>query len=203
MQFKLLTLAALAAGASAQMMNLTALLSSTPQLSNLTTYVSFYPAVLDALSAAKNITILAPSNEAFSKLMASPAGAAIQANDTALIQAVLTYHVLNGTYPASEVTAMPAFIPTLLMNMNYTNVTGGQVVEAVKMGSNVTFISGLLMNSTVTKAVSWTISYSWCPLLVVFQVPSCTPSTLPESSLPYTPGALLILLLRRSIRLRR
>lgn len=47
---------------------------------------------------------------------------------------------------------MTQFIPTALTNMSYTNVTGGQRVEAVASGSNIEFISGLLQNSTVVQA---------------------------------------------------
>lgn len=158
MQFKYLSLAALAATASAQNMNLTSVLTGDPDLSNLTSYVSLYPQLLMQLSNATNITILAPSNEAFSKFMNSPMGAAIKANDTALIQSVLMYHVLNGTHDASSIMKTPSFIPTMLNNPMFANVTGGQRVEALMAGKNVTFFSGLLANSTVTKAVCPSIS---------------------------------------------
>jgi len=39
-----------------------------------------------------------------------------------------------------------------LTNELFTNVTGGQVVEAVKTGDEVTFFTGLLSNSTVSTA---------------------------------------------------
>ena len=78
---------------------------------------------------------------------------AISLNDTTAIEAILSYHVLAGTYPASDITSTPAFIPTLLNNTAYSNVTGGQVVEAVAQGTSVEFYSGLLANSTVTTAV--------------------------------------------------
>ncbi|KAL9130543.1 MAG: hypothetical protein Q9217_001311 [Psora testacea] len=152
MQYKFLSVAALAAGAAAQTMNLTASLMATPDLSNLTQYVSLFPQLLSTLASANNITILAPSNEAFAKFLNSPAGSAITNNDTATIQALLQYHVLNGTYPASAITEKPAFVPTLLSDTSYANVTGGQVVEAIKQGDSVVFYSGLLANSTVTTA---------------------------------------------------
>jgi uncharacterized surface protein with fasciclin (FAS1) repeats len=151
MRFRIFAVAALAAGAEAQ--SLAALLASTPDLSNLTSYLKLFPSLVASLSSAKNITILAPSNEAFAKILNAPAAAAITTNDTALIQAVVTYHILNGTYPASAVESTPAFIPTLLDNPQFENVTGGQVVEAVTEGTNVVFISGLLARSVVTKAV--------------------------------------------------
>ena len=153
MQFKYLSLAALAVGVSAQTMNLTATLMSNANLTNLTSYVSLFPSLLSSLSMATNITILAPSNDAFAAFLNSSAGMAIGLNDTTAIEAILSYHVLNGTYPASSIMSTPAFIPTMLNNPAYSNVTGGQVVEAVAQGTSVEFYSGLLANSTVTTAV--------------------------------------------------
>ena len=134
--------------------NLTSVLSSNAELSNLTTFIKLIPSLVQQLSGAKNITLLAPSNDAFQNLLASPAGAAISVNNTGLIQALLTYHVLTGTYPASSFGSTPAFIPTLLSNQTYANVTGGQRVEGQKAGSSVNITSGLKSISTVTKAVS-------------------------------------------------
>ncbi|KAI9814819.1 MAG: hypothetical protein M1827_003085 [Pycnora praestabilis] len=148
MQLKYLIIAALASAASAQ--NLTSVLSGNSNLTQLNTYVSLFPQLVSQLSSASNITLLAPSNAAFSKLLNSSAAAGL-ANNTAEIQAILTYHVLNGTYPASAITNN-MFIPTMLNNASYSNVTGGQVVEAGKSGSSVIFTSGLKMESTVTTA---------------------------------------------------
>ncbi|KAL9104363.1 MAG: hypothetical protein Q9187_008912 [Circinaria calcarea] len=150
MQSKLLSLVALAATVSGQ--SLTSVLGNNTELSNLTSLVP--PSILSTLLTAQNITILAPSNAAFAKLINSPAGAALAANDTAAIQALLMYHVLNGTYYASAINSTPTFPPTMLSDTAYTNVTGGQRVEAIAQGNNVTFFSGLLQNSTVTQAVS-------------------------------------------------
>ncbi|MCJ1282041.1 hypothetical protein MMC26_001364 [Xylographa opegraphella] len=148
MQFKLLSVAALAATASAQTMNLTATLMNNSMLHNLTSFASLLPS---SLQMASNITILAPSDAAFSALLNSTAGMAL-ANNTAAIQAILTYHILNGTYYASNVTSNATFVPTMLSDMTYSNVTGGQRVEAITEGMNVTFFSGLLQNATVVQA---------------------------------------------------
>jgi uncharacterized surface protein with fasciclin (FAS1) repeats len=148
----LLVLAAGAAAVSAQA--LTEVLTGAPELSSLTSIVTRFPDLVAALGGANNITILAPSNDAFSKLLASPAGARLAANDSALIQAVLSYHVLQGNFPASSISDKPAFVPTLLNNTAYTNVTGGQRVEVVKKDDKVIVYSGGRANSTVTKAVS-------------------------------------------------
>ena len=147
MHTKALTLAALAATAVAQgTQNLTAALSSSPQLSNLTTYLGAVPGLVSQLSGLTNITLLAPNNAAFTELLSSPAGAALTGGDQAAIQALFSYHVLNGTYASFNKTQ---FVPTALMPPMFTNVTGGQVVEAVPSGGMVSFFSGGLMNSSV------------------------------------------------------
>jgi uncharacterized surface protein with fasciclin (FAS1) repeats len=149
MQFKHLSFAALAAMASAQStMNLTAALGSNPDLSSLTTVVAANPQLLAMLSNATNITILAPSNMAFSKISNGSMGSM-----TNNVQALLSYHVLNGTHNSSSIGNMTSFIPTMLTNPMYANVTGGQRVEALMTGKNVTFFSGLQANSSVTQAV--------------------------------------------------
>ncbi|KAF2687184.1 FAS1 domain-containing protein [Lentithecium fluviatile CBS 122367] len=155
MQLKHITLVALASYAFAQdssePQSLNATLSGNEQLSNLTSFLGLAPELLIALSNATNITILAPSNEAFAAFANSSAAASV-ASDPGLLAAVLQYHVLNGTYTASQITKMSAFVPTLLTNETYANVTGGQVVEAVTIGNETVFYSGLLQNATVSQA---------------------------------------------------
>lgn len=151
---KALTIAALTAAATAQQQpNLTTLLQTTPQLSNLTAYLSFFPALVNQLSELRNVTLLAPNNAAIAAAMNSSYGQAFQANDTALIEGLFQYHVLNGTYHASDVTSTPAFIPTILgPQSNLTTLQSGAVVEAVRVGRDVRFISGLLGQTGVVSA---------------------------------------------------
>ena len=158
MQLQYLSVAAFLSVASAQ--NLTSVLTSSPDLSNLTSYLQLFPALLSQLSQTQNITILAPTNAAFNKLLSSSAGVVLKSNDSAAIQAVLTYHVLSGIYPASAIGSTPAFVPTLLVDPKYTNITGGQRVSVVKAEGNVNVASGLKAISTVTKAVR--VLTSWC-----------------------------------------
>jgi uncharacterized surface protein with fasciclin (FAS1) repeats len=154
MHSKLLSLAAFASLAAAtQSVNLTATITSNPNLSNLTQYLGFYPQIVQTLSSLTNITLLAPSNEAFTKLLSGPGASQVNAQDKSLITALFTYHVLNGTYLSTDITSKPAFIPTALVDPAYTNLTSGQVVEAVLSGKSVDFYSGLLQKSTVTQAV--------------------------------------------------
>jgi uncharacterized surface protein with fasciclin (FAS1) repeats len=158
MYSKLLSLATLASLATAQSMNLTAAIISNPNLSNLTQYLGLYPQIVQTLSSLSNITLLAPSNEAFTTLLAGPGASQIHAQDKALVTALFTYHILDGTYLSTDITSKPAFIPTALVDPVYTNLTSGQVVEAVLSGKSVDFYSGLLQKATVTQAVCFMLS---------------------------------------------
>ncbi|PMD42825.1 Fasciclin-domain-containing protein, partial [Hyaloscypha variabilis F] len=150
MQLKKLLPLALGAVASAQ--SLTALLASqNSSLSALSSLLGTNPTLVSALSNATNITILAPNNDAISTFLNSSTGKAAATNP-GLVTALLTYHVLNGSYPASAFTSTPQFLPTLLTNATYANVTGGQVVEGLLNGSSVEIFSGLLAKSTVVTA---------------------------------------------------
>lgn len=151
MQFTHMLLAALASSAFAQETpSLTDALASNPELSTLASTVQLFPDLVSQLSSASNVTILAPNNDAFTELFAA---GTVQPNDTGLIQAVLSYHVLDGVYRSTDINETPSFVPTLLTDELYTNVTGGQVVEALSVDGSVFFISGLRENSTATTAV--------------------------------------------------
>jgi uncharacterized surface protein with fasciclin (FAS1) repeats len=157
MHSQLLSLAAFASLAAAQTVNLTVAIGSNPNLSNLTQYLGFFPQIVSQLSSSTNITLLAPSNDAFTKLAATTK---VNAQDTALINALFTYHVLDGAYHSADITSKPTFIPTALVDPAYTNVTSGQRVEAVASGEEVVFSSGLLTKSTVTEAVQYMLPKS-------------------------------------------
>lgn len=134
--------------------NLAQALNSSTQLTSLSGLLALpgLAQLVESLSSAQNITILAPSNEAFASVGNATLGA-LTSNE-GLVTALLQYHVLNGSILSSAITNTSQFVPTLLTNELFTNVTGGQVVEAVASGGNVTFFSGLLSNSSVVQAVS-------------------------------------------------
>ncbi|KAF7879585.1 hypothetical protein EAF04_000780 [Stromatinia cepivora] len=67
--------------------------------------------------------------------------AAVGKND--VVTALLSYHVLNGCYPASTLNQNAQFVPTLLTNRTYTQVTGGQVVEIASNGTKACITTGL------------------------------------------------------------
>jgi len=150
MQLKKLLPLALGAVASAQ--NLTDVLASqNASLSTLNSLLATNPTLVSALGNMSNITILAPNNDALSAFLNSTAGMAA-ATDPGAVTALLTYHVLNGTYNSSSFTNSSQFLPTMLTNATYANVTGGQRVEARLNGSSVDIFSGLLQQSTVVTA---------------------------------------------------
>lgn len=150
MHFSLLSLAALASAAAAQ----TAVdaLKAEPDLSTLFSVLSKYPDLVKNLESLKDVTLLAPTNDAFTEWASTPTGKVISSVDDA-VQALLVYHALDAEVPASAFTTTPAFVPTLLDNPAYTNVTGGQVVEGKLNGTTIEITSGALQVSKVVKGV--------------------------------------------------
>merc|ERR1712137_880016 len=147
---KQLSIAALAGLAFAQdsTPDLATALSGTDELSTLQGLVP--QSLLETLGGAQNITILAPSNSAFEKINAETLES-LTSNE-GMLAALLQYHVLNGSYLASAIPDDGVFVPSLLTDEMYTNVTGGQVVKAESEDDSVVFYSGLINNATVTTA---------------------------------------------------
>ncbi len=107
--------------------SLTQLLKSNSQLTGLYDILQNYPSIANSLSNATNVTLFAPNNNAISNLRKS---GLITLADSTAVTALLDYHVAQGKIYASNITSTPQFCPTLLNNTRYSNVTGGQVVEA-------------------------------------------------------------------------
>lgn len=153
-------LAACVSAVLAQAPSLTDLIASQSDLSVLGTALGSEPDLVKALSGLSNITILAPVDSAFEALLASTnstEAAAISQKDAQAVAAILSYHVLNGTFVSSDFKDTPAFAHTLLTSSEGTfgtNVTGGQNVGLVLDGSNATILSGELQSAGVVQAVS-------------------------------------------------
>lgn len=122
MLFKQLSVLALAGHALAQdTPNLLQALNSSTDLSQLNAVLQLNPQLVETLGSASNITILAPSNRAFGQVPnATLQGLTANAG---LLTALLQYHVLNGTYRGNQITNTSAFVPTLLTNNLFTNVS--------------------------------------------------------------------------------
>lgn len=129
----------------AQSSELFDLINSTQGLSYLASFAAVFPEVLETVSGLSNITILAPSNNAFEALETDPRGEALYAASQEDYLNLIYYHILNGTY--DNITDYE-IVSTLLTNSNYTNVTGGQVVGAYfdDDDGEVGFYSGLDIN---------------------------------------------------------
>ena len=132
--------------------NLTSVLASNSNLTALTTLLGSYPALAQTLANATNLTIFAPSNEALAALNSSGALAQTAGVD-GLVEALLSYHVLSSVVYAENVTTTPQFLHTTLNSTVFSNVTGGQVVEARLDGTTAEIISGLKSVANVTQAV--------------------------------------------------
>jgi hypothetical protein len=141
--------------------DIAALLASQPDLSTLLELVSLVDGLADTLASASNITIFAPTNQAFADVPRdTPEGQAIEVrNETVAIGALLANHVFRGVYPSSVITDIPTFAQTLLdgsyitPTQPFSNFTGGAYNGLVKNGNDVCVLSGEQTISTVTKAV--------------------------------------------------
>lgn len=160
MHFSLLSLAALASAAAAQ--TLVETLQSDQELSTLYSIGSQYPELVQALESLKDVTILAPTNDAFTEWASTSSGKVISTSDEA-VQSLLSYHVLGAKVPASAFATTPAFVPTQLTAPAYTNVTGGQVVEGKLNGTTIEITSGVLEVSKVVKGVGTFLYFSNVP----------------------------------------
>jgi uncharacterized surface protein with fasciclin (FAS1) repeats len=100
---------------------------------------------------------LAPNNDALGNITSNNNFNSNNPDDSVsspgYLKALLDYHILNGTYYASNITDTSQFVPTKLTNESYTNVTGGQRVECSSHNDNVTFISAWKQNVSVVNSV--------------------------------------------------
>lgn len=106
------------------------------------------PQFTQALTTASNITVLAPSNDAFEQAMkAMP----MLTSDMNMVTALLQYHVMPGVMMSSAFTETPQFVSTL-MGMPFAMVNGNQKVELLKMDNMAMIFSGFKQMSSVSKA---------------------------------------------------
>ncbi|PVH89044.1 fasciclin domain-containing protein [Cadophora sp. DSE1049] len=145
------------AGVEAQTGSLQDLGSLLADQKNLTTFYSLikkYPDILLKLPSQSGVTILAPNNDAFDKIPYTQLNSAFENNDQDTIVNVLSYHILQGQKMAAQlIPGTPVFLPTLLNDAKWSNVTGGQYVENVKQaGDVVVFVSGQGSRATLTQA---------------------------------------------------
>ncbi|KAI9150298.1 fasciclin domain-containing protein 3 [Paramyrothecium foliicola] len=146
-------------GVSHAQSGLSDLISSQSDLSRLGELLAQVPELAQSLASASNVTILAPVNSAFDRLNGTQGSLSSD-----VIQALLAYHVINGTYTSENITDVPTFVPTLLTdnftvgNQAQTNVTAGQNLGLLRDSDNdddqgdVVVVSGELQTATVVEA---------------------------------------------------
>lgn len=141
--------------------NIAALLKSQPDLTTLLELVALVDGLADTLAKSSNITIFAPTNQAFADVPRDiPEGEAVEfRNNTIAIGALLANHIFKGVYPSNVITEIPTFAQTMLdisyidSRQPFSNFTGGAYNGLVKNGYDVCVLSGEQTVSTVTEAV--------------------------------------------------
>jgi transforming growth factor-beta-induced protein len=118
--------------------------------------------LIDKQPSTAPITILAPTNAAFSKTTYYPIlGPAFDKNDVGTIQSILSYHVLHGFHDSKSLLPQFQYFTTWLNNVTMSNVTGGQHVGGVmQSGTQMVWTSGLQSRSVVTEKDGMDIAFS-------------------------------------------
>lgn len=156
--FRALAACSLVACAFAQQ-SLTSLLSSNTNLSEFNSLLKAFPNVLTNLSTHQGVTIFAPSNAAFAELNYTVLAPAFTSYNLDFQRALIYYHAVNGIHPSGSFSGGRfSFLPTLLTNSSYTNITGGAVLSIVEQAGNLfVAVSGLGVRTTLNEVVSTVI----------------------------------------------
>ncbi|KAI9864737.1 MAG: hypothetical protein M1824_004644 [Vezdaea acicularis] len=126
-------------------------INAIPDLSTLAGFIERDPTINETYSTASNVTLFAPSNEAFAAAVASPVGYLL--NDPDIVHQALAYVLVNGTWPSTAFSTVPSFYSSFLTNSSWTNVTGGAPVEVVVEGNDTVFRgSGAFPGSKIVSA---------------------------------------------------
>lgn len=119
-------------------------------LSMLNSFIDSSPEISRLLSTANNFTFLAPSNAAINTWLAAPGTNSLSTDD---IEALITYHLLHGTFPVASFSQVPQFPNSNLNNNTFENVTNGQAVELLQTPNGPAIISGSGTMSTIARSV--------------------------------------------------
>ncbi|PGG97596.1 hypothetical protein AJ80_09673 [Polytolypa hystricis UAMH7299] len=138
--------------ARATAQSLSQALSNQSELSLLSTYIQSKPNLRNLFGNHKNITILAPENSALEKLIPADFNSSRALPNADLVQGIITYHILNGTWNTSKFTKSSRFLPTFLINSAWENMTTGQVVQVFKENNTTNCTSGLAAKAKFLKS---------------------------------------------------
>ncbi|KAK5048651.1 hypothetical protein LTR84_005742 [Exophiala bonariae] len=145
-------------------------------ISTFTGFLEQLPDVVEILNGGI-FSVLIPNDDAFSALDKD-----FPEDDEELL-ALIQYHIANGTHPSATFGLEPLFVPTLLSNSNYTNVTGGQVVEMAKFNDTPTILTGIKAESRVVEADIFFIGGLIHIVDSVFTIPISLPATITKAGL--------------------
>ncbi|KAK0636093.1 FAS1 domain-containing protein [Bombardia bombarda] len=166
-------------------------------LSKLNSFLQSQQAFFNSLSDTKDITVLAPSNEALNLLADDSDMMDKMSADPDLVTAFLEYHVFQGTYYPSNITnaQAPLLVPTLMNGTSFTNVTGGQRVQVVDDDGQLQFLSGSLNQATVQNIPNGQQSFNFSGGTIyiidrVLAIPANITDTLVSANLTAAAGAL-------------
>ncbi|KAJ4386682.1 hypothetical protein N0V93_009580 [Gnomoniopsis smithogilvyi] len=124
------------------------------QLSTLNDTISRIPGVAQQLSTLNNVTLFAPSNDAFKAIQMQNANFTALASNETYITNLLLYHAVPAVITASMFNTTPAFVPTLLNVSGPGMATGASAMQKVSlqlMGAAAMIFSGFKQMSMVTK----------------------------------------------------
>ena len=102
-------------------------LAAYPDLSQLFSFINGSTNLYNLLNGAENFTFLAPTNDAITQWITTQENNSTPSAD--VIEATLSYHLLNGSWPTVNFKTRPQFVVSDLTDVSYSNVTGGQRVE--------------------------------------------------------------------------
>ncbi|KAK4450312.1 FAS1 domain-containing protein [Podospora aff. communis PSN243] len=189
MQIKHVTALALARGISAQTLQ-DMLAQQNATLSILNGFLEQQQALFNNIANTADITVLAPSNNALSNLPSSTVDRV--SSDPSFLSALLSYHILNGTYYTSNLTASPSSsIQTLLNATSYSNVTGGQRVIAQTSSSGAINLWSGALAPAVVQAANFNFSGGTIHIIdSMLSMPSNLTDTLLSNNLTAAVGAL-------------
>ncbi|KAL8377487.1 hypothetical protein RB595_008253 [Gaeumannomyces hyphopodioides] len=162
MQIKRVLPLALAGGVVAQNQNVSVVplataLASQSDLTNLLAILGTQPTFLAQLSLAQNVTFLAPNNAAMDAFLNGPNATPANQTNAVGVAALLSYHVLNGTFYDADINDRTVLVNTALNLAPYSNITGGQRVLMSRTDGNATITSGRMdMARIVTSNVNFT-----------------------------------------------
>ena len=119
-------------------------------LSMLNSFINSSPTISRLLSTASNFTFLAPSNAAINTWLAAPGTSSLSTSE---IEALISYHLIHGTFPVFSFLQTPQFPNSNLSNATFQNVTNGQAVELLATANGPAIISGNGTISTIARSV--------------------------------------------------